>query len=157
MHGSNVRGLLTEAHYDPATKEFVINSGSEYGMKFWIGAAANLANMCVVWAQLWLGDKCHGVHAFVVPIRDKASHRPCHGVTIGDCGPKMGVDSIDNGFIIFKNVRVPRTHLLNKLSDVTEAGEFVTSIKNDDKRFGLQLGALSGGRVIISLNGSIMA
>lgn len=77
-------------------------------MKFWIGGAANLANISTVWAQLYVGDKCHGVHAFVVPIRDKNTHRPIPGITIGDCGPKMGLDAIDNGFIMFRNVRVPK-------------------------------------------------
>lgn len=37
-HGSNVQGLQTTAKYDPKTQEFVIDSGSEDNMKFWIGA-----------------------------------------------------------------------------------------------------------------------
>lgn len=91
-------------------------------MKFWIGAAGNLANMAVVWAQLYIKDKCYGVHAFIVPIRNKDTHLPMTGITIGDCGPKMGLDSIDNGFIMFRNVRIPKKNILNKLSDVTDSG-----------------------------------
>jgi len=61
----------------------------------------------------------------------------------------MGLDTIDNGFFIFKNYRIPKSNLLNRFSQINELGEFVSGIKNDDKRFALQLGALSGGRVYI--------
>ena len=60
-------------------------------MKWWIGATANLANMTVVWAQLYVKDKCHGVHAFLAPIRDKKDHRVLPGVVVGDCGYKNGL------------------------------------------------------------------
>jgi acyl-CoA oxidase len=43
---------------------------------------------------------------------------------LGDCGAKIGLDAIDNGFIIFKNVSIPRENLLNKLSNVTPDGVF---------------------------------
>ena len=69
-------------------------------MKFWIGGAAQTANMAVIWAQLYIGDKCHGVHSYVVPIRDPKTHKLLPGVLIGDCGLKNGCNSIDNGFII---------------------------------------------------------
>lgn len=126
-------------------------------MKFWIGAAANLANISCIWAQLFVDGKNHGVHAFIVPIRELATHTPAAGVTVGDCGPKMGLNSIDNGFIILKNVRIPKNNLLNRFSDVDDNGKFVTKVENPDKRFGLQLGALSGGRVLITLSSTIMS
>ena len=40
LHGSNVRGILTEAHYDHKNKQFIINSPTKEAMKFWIGAAS---------------------------------------------------------------------------------------------------------------------
>lgn len=49
-HGSNVRGILTTATYDPSSKEFVINTPCKEGMKFWIGGAAKTSNSSVVWA-----------------------------------------------------------------------------------------------------------
>lgn len=48
------------------------------------------------------------------------------GILLGDCGKKMGLDGIDNGFIIFNSVRIPRKNMLNKLSSVTKEGQFVT-------------------------------
>lgn len=36
-HGSNVMGIETTAVYDPAAKEFVINTPNDDASKFWIG------------------------------------------------------------------------------------------------------------------------
>lgn len=117
-HGSNVRGVQTEAHYDHSTKSFVLNSPTKSAMKFWIGAAGNVANMSVIWAQLYVQNKCYGVHAFVVPIRDRTTHKLLPGVLVGDCGPKNGCNEIDNGFILLDNVRVPVDSLLDRISQI---------------------------------------
>jgi len=42
------------------------------------------------------------------------------GVNIGDCGPKMGRDGIDNGWIQFDHVRIPREDMLMKWAKVTD-------------------------------------
>ena len=118
-------------------------------MKFWIGAAANLANMSVVFAQLFIGEKCYGVHAYIVPIRDPDTHDPYPGVTLGDCGPKNGLNGIDNGFIMFDKYRIPLDNQLSRISGVNDQGNFFSAIPNEDKRFATQLGTLSGGRVIL--------
>jgi acyl-CoA oxidase len=89
-------------------------------MKFWIGAAANMANMAVIWAQLFIGSKCYGVHAYIVPIRDRKTHKLLPGVLIGDCGPKNGLNAIDNGFMIFDSVRIPFDNQLNRISGINE-------------------------------------
>lgn len=134
-HGSNVRGIQTTAHYDKETEEFVINSPTDLAMKFWIGGAAKSATMCVAFSQLYLEGKCLGPHVFLVPLRDRRSFKPLKGITLGDCGRKMGLDGIDNGFIIFNNVRIPRENLLNRFSNVTKEGKFETTIENPDSRF----------------------
>lgn len=121
-HGSNVKGILTEAHYDHSTREFVINSPSKNAMKFWIGGAAETANMSVVWAQLYINGKSHGVHAYVVPIRDPLTHKLLPGVLVGDCGPKSGLNGIDNGFLLFDKVRIPVGNQLDRISGVDEKG-----------------------------------
>jgi len=146
-HGSNVRGVLTRADFDPKTREFIINTPVDIAMKFWIGAAAHLANMSVVMAQLYIGDKNYGVHGFIVPIRDRKDHTLLPGVLVGDCGLKVGLNAIDNGFLIFKNVRVPYDNLLDKFSSIGPENKFKSSIKSADKRFGISLGSLSGGRI----------
>ena len=72
---------------------------------------------------------------FLVPLRDRRTHDILPGLIIGDCGKKIGQDGIDNGFIIFKEFRVPRENLLNRFSNVTKDGKFETTIENPDKRF----------------------
>ncbi|CDW85064.1 acyl-coenzyme a oxidase [Stylonychia lemnae] len=146
-HGSNVKGIETTATYDNQTREYVINTPHTSSMKFWIGNGSKTATISVIFAQLYINDRCYGPHAFITPLRDPQSFEPLSTVTIGDCGRKLSIDTIDNGFFIFKNHRIPKSNLLNRFSDVNEKGEFISNIKNDDKRFALQLGALSGGRI----------
>ena len=148
-HGSNVKGLQTTATYDRETDEFVLNTPEEKGMKFWIGGAAKVSNVSCTWAQLYIDGECKGVHAFIVPLRDRRRHMPLPGITVGDCGKKLGNDAIDNGFIMFKDVRIPRKNLLNRFSDIVD-GKFVSNYDNDDRRFAVSLGALSGGRISLA-------
>ena len=89
-HGSNARGVLTTAHYDAKTQEFVMNSPNDLAMKFWIGAAKDVADTSVIFAQLYIGEKNYGPHAFVVPLRSKNDHQLLPGVIVGDCGDKNG-------------------------------------------------------------------
>ena len=72
------------------------------------------------------------------------------GVIVGDMGPKLGLNGVDNGFVTFNNVRIPRENLLNKAGDVTPDGKYVTSYKDPNKRFGISLGTLSFGRVSLT-------
>ncbi len=66
------------------------------------------AELAVVFAQLEVGGESHGVHAFVVPIRERSgrSGRVLDGVTIEDDGLKMGLNGVDNGRIRFDGVRI---------------------------------------------------
>ncbi|KAJ8939079.1 hypothetical protein NQ318_008683 [Aromia moschata] len=51
---------------------------------------------------------------------------------------------------MFNNYEIPRHNLLNRLGDVTKDGQYVTPIKDPNKRHGAGLGLLSAGRVIIT-------
>ena len=126
-HGSNVRGLECQAKWDPKTKEFIIHSPYITASKWWNGALGRTANHCIVVAQLLLPDpktgeyKWHGPHQFIMQIRDKKTHKPLPGIVIGDIGPKYGYTSMDNGYMLFNNFRVPHSALLAKYSGVDEA------------------------------------
>jgi acyl-CoA oxidase len=146
-HGSNVQALGTVATYDVATQEFVITTTSEDARKDYIGNAAKHAEVAAVFAQLEVGGKSEGVHAFVVPIRENG--KPCQGVRIEDDGLKMGLNGVDNGRIWFDEVRVPRTALLNRFADVTPAGVYESAIENPNRRFFTMLGTLVQGRVCV--------
>lgn len=146
-HGSNVQALGTVATYDVATQEFVIDTHGEEARKDYIGNAAAHGELAVVFARLEVGGKSEGVHAFVVPIREKG--KACSGVRIEDDGLKMGLNGVDNGRLWFDGVRVPREALLNRFADVSAAGVYESDIENPNKRFFTMLGTLVQGRVCV--------
>ena len=147
-HGSNVQALGTTATYDVETREFVITTPDDASRKDYIGNAAAHARLAVVFAQLAIGGRSEGVHAFVVPIRDGAG-QVLPGVRIADDGPKIGLNGVDNGRIWFDGVRIPRENLLNRYADVTETGVYTSEIDNPDRRFFTMLGTLVQGRVCV--------
>mmetsp|Transcript_17771 Transcript_17771/g.17742 ORF Transcript_17771/g.17742 Transcript_17771/m.17742 type:complete len:641 (-) Transcript_17771:42-1964(-) len=147
-HGSNVASVETTAVYDHSTREFILNSPTATSAKWWIGAIGKTANMSVIFAQLFVDNINKGVHAFVVPIRkNDASHETFPGVVLGDCGKKIGLEGIDNGFILFKNYRIAYDCLLDKFSSINPEGKFKSAIKNKEKRFGIMIAGLVGGRI----------
>ncbi|XP_063700828.1 probable peroxisomal acyl-coenzyme A oxidase 1 [Culicoides brevitarsis] len=124
-HGTFIRGLETTATYDPATKEFVLNSPTLTSLKWWPGGLGHTANYCIVIAQLWSKGKCHGIHPFIVQLRDEETHMPLPGIQIGEIGAKLGFNTVNNGYLGFKNVRIPREQMLMKNAKITEDGEFI--------------------------------
>ncbi|KAJ2602578.1 fatty-acyl coenzyme A oxidase [Coemansia sp. RSA 1721] len=141
-HGSNVAGLETTATLDESTDEFVIHSPTLTATKWWIGGAAHTATHCSVYAQLIVKGKCYGTKTFVVQLRDTSTFQLIPGVNIGDLGKKMGRDQIDNGWIRFTHVRIPRSHMLMKHTKVTRSGEVIEPALAQ-----LAYGALIQGRV----------
>ncbi|XP_039182538.1 peroxisomal acyl-coenzyme A oxidase 2 [Crotalus tigris] len=123
-HGSNLRGLESTATFDVATQEFILNTPSVSSMKWWPGDLGRTATHAVFFAQLYLKGHCYGMHPFIVQIRSLRDHSPGQGITLGDIGPKMGFENIDNGFLILKNVRVPRENMLAKFSQVLPDGQY---------------------------------
>ncbi|RZS34786.1 acyl-coenzyme A oxidase [Herbihabitans rhizosphaerae] len=148
-HGSDVQHLRTTATYDPAAREFVIDTPDDSARKEYIGNAARDGRMAVVFAQLITGGTTYGVHALLVPIRDELGVA-MPGVRIGDCGRKAGLNGVDNGRLWFDHVRVPREALLNRYGDVTEDGGYLSPIEGDSRRFFTMLGTLIRGRVSVA-------
>ncbi|XP_023268555.1 peroxisomal acyl-coenzyme A oxidase 1 isoform X2 [Seriola lalandi dorsalis] len=124
-HGTHLRGLETTATYDPATQEFVLNSPTVSSIKWWPGGLGKTSNHAIVLAQLYTQGNCHGLHAFIVPIRDMNTHEPLPGIVVGDIGPKFGFNEVDNGFLKLENVRIPRENMLMKYAKVEPDGTYV--------------------------------
>ena len=148
-HGSNVRDLRTTADYDRASGEFVITTPDDDGRKDYIGNAALHARMATVFARLRIGPEDHGVHAFLVHIRD-ARGRTAPGVRIEDCGAKAGLNGVDNGRIWFDGVRVGADALLDRFARITPEGEYESPIPSAGRRFFTMLGTLIAGRISIA-------
>ncbi|MEV8505716.1 acyl-CoA dehydrogenase [Actinoplanes sp. NPDC051475] len=147
-HGSDVQQLRTTCTYDPATETFDLHTPHEAARKDYIGNAARDGRVAVVFAQLVTPSGRHGVHAWLVPIRD-ADGKPMPGVTIGDAGPKAGLLGVDNGRLSFDHVTVPREMLLDRYGQVAADGTYTSPIENDTRRFFTMLGTLVRGRVTI--------
>lgn len=126
-HGTFIRGLETTATYDPKTEEFVLNSPTLTAYKWWPGGLGHSANYAVVVAQLYTQDKCHGIHPFIVQLRDEETYKPLPGIKIGEIGCKMGMNCTNNGYLGFENVRIPRTNMLMKNNQVLPDGTYVQS------------------------------
>ncbi len=155
-HGSNVAGLETVAKYDKATDSFIINSTTPGARKDYIGGAAKHAKFATVFTQLEVNGQNEGVHAVIVPIRDKDGNS-LPGVSIGDCGEKKGLNGVDNGRLFFENVSVPRDNLLDKYGGVNADGVYTSPIENKNKRFFTQIGTLITGRVSIGASANSTA
>lgn len=148
-HGSNVRDLRTTADYDPTTGEFVIDTPDDDARKDYIGNAALHARMATVFARLRIGSDDHGVHAFLVHIRD-AHGAVAPGVRIEDCGAKAGLNGVDNGRIWFDGVRVGADALLDRFARITPDGRYESPIPSAGRRFFTMLGTLVSGRISVA-------
>jgi acyl-CoA oxidase len=89
------------------------------------------SNFGILMAQLIIDEKAYGVQAFIVQLRSLENHRHLPGVETGDIGPKIGFDSLDNGYIKFDQYRIPRSHMLMRYSWVTKEGVFEKSPGTD--------------------------
>lgn len=151
-HGSDVFNIQTTATYDNLADEFIINTPSRDAWKDYLGNAALHANWAVVFAQLYTNNnEKQGVHAFLIPIRDKKG-KFLKGIQGKDDGVKGGLNGIDNGRLAFDNVRIPRDNLLDRYGKVDADGNYSSPIANPKRRFFVMLGTLVQGRV--SLDGA---
>ena len=153
-HGSDVQSIRTTATYDASTDELVVHTPDDDAVKDYIGSAARDGRMAVVFAQLYAAPadeqpRRRGVHAVLLPIRN-ADGSPYPGVSIEDCGHKMGLNGVDNGRLAFNNVRVPRDALLDRYGAIDANGVYTSPIENETRRFFTMLGTLVQGRVSVS-------
>lgn len=148
-HGSHVRGIETQATFIPGAGadgngEWEIVTPSLTATKWWIGGLAHTATHCTLYARCITADGVdHGVQVFFVPIRDRSTGITFPGLTVGDCGAKMGRHGIDNGWVQFNKYRIPRRNMLMKHATVCKQGKFQRKLKSTKQ---MAYGALIGGR-----------
>jgi len=59
-----------------------------------------------------------------VQTRDLQTYEPLPGLKMGDIGAKFGYTSKENGYQIYKNVRIPRYNHLKRFAEVDREGNF---------------------------------
>ena len=116
--------LETTATYDQETDEFVINTPSKTATKWWAGDNGKFSNHAILMARLIVGKKDYGPQAFLVPIRDMETWEVLPNIQLGELGQKYGFTGKDNGFMIFKNARIPRFNMFSKWCTLSRDGKF---------------------------------
>ena len=116
-------GLLTTATLDKSKDEFVINTPCIEATKYWPGDLGRFSSHAALFSRLLIDGQDHGVHCFLVQLRDVETWKRMPGVSCGDLGPTLGYNSKDNGWCQFDNVRVPRTNMLMGLTEVSKDGK----------------------------------
>ena len=130
-HGSNVNGLETTATFDLSTDEFVVHTPTIRATKFWPGTLGVNATHAIVFCRLKIKGKDYGVQPFVIQVRSMKDHKALPGVEVGDIGVKIGQNSMDNGYLSFNQVRIPRENLLARFIGVDKEGVF--KVKGDPR------------------------
>lgn len=158
-HGSNLKGLETQAHWNSDVNHFILNSPTETSTKCWIGNALH-ATHAIVFAQLIYKGSSKGIHPFIVQIRDNKSRyfELCSGVKIMDNGPKKGLNGVDNGTIHFSNMYLDRDALLSNFGYINDRLEYTLKDchKKESVRFSELLSTLSGGRGVLASGSNVV-
>ena len=115
----------TVAEFDSESDTFVISSPEGGAQKNWISQGL-VADKTVVVADLRSNGKSFGPHAFLINLRIDGKVVP--GVDHGDMGKKTVGNDLDNAWIAFNGVRVPKSSLLNRYADITSDG-YVQKVK----------------------------
>lgn len=115
----------TTAVWDAAKGDFVLQSPQDGATKNWISQGC-VADKCVAVADLLVNGKSYGPHAFLMDFRRDGKLLP--GITIGDMGRKTVGNDLDNAWIRFEGVRLPKDRLLNKYADVID-GQYVQKVQ----------------------------
>lgn len=124
-------GLETTATLDKNTDEWVIHTPNIKATKFWPGTVGLQATHSVVFARLIVDENDYGVQPFMVQLRSLKDHKPLPGIEVGDVGEKLGYDMMDNAYVSFNQVRIPRTDMLSRFAEVDKEGNF--ELKGDPR------------------------
>jgi len=118
-------GLIvqTKAVYDEGTDCFVLSNVGETdgAYKNWISQGF-VADKAVVLADLSIGGERKGPHAFLMDMRTDG--RLTAGVSTGDMGTKTVGNDLDNAWIAFDGVSLPRSALLSRYAQVSSDGTY---------------------------------
>jgi len=101
----------TVCTWHPDKQQFLLHCPDNGAFKNWISQGL-VADMCVAVADLRVGGKSFGPHAFLMEMRRDG--QVVEGVELGDMGVKTIGNDLDNAWISFQNVWLPKDALLSR-------------------------------------------
>ena len=149
-HGSNVRDMETTARYHDGG--FVLTNTAPGAVKHWV-ASGTSSDTALVFAQLVVGADRHGVHAFLVPLRDEEG-QVLSGVRIESMSRAGGLNGMDYARIWFDDVSIPLQSLLDRHASVDDEGRYICRLKSQGHRLNALLGTLVAGRGLLASGAS---
>jgi acyl-CoA oxidase len=125
-HGSNVRGIETQATFDLDTDEFILASPTVSSSKIWIGGLGAWATHAIVVARLIVNHHDYGNHLFLVQVRDLDTHDVLPGISIYEQRDKVlgTLRGVDNGVMRFYNHRIPRSNMFAGSASLSRDGVY---------------------------------
>ena len=108
----------TTAEWNKDKQCFVLHTPNEGAKKNWISQGFT-ADKAVVIANLTVDGQLVGPHAFLMDLRTD-DRQVVAGVSMDDMGRKTTGNDLDNAWINFDNVEVPKDALLNKYCDIVD-------------------------------------
>jgi len=112
----------TTCTWHPDKQQFLLHSPDKGAFKNWISQGL-CADLCVAVADLKVGGKSLGPHAFLMDIRRDG--QLVEGVEMGDMGVKSIGNDLDNAWISFSNVWLPKDSLLARYGYIDEQNQYV--------------------------------
>ena len=119
--GSDAAGQQTQAVYDEATDEYIINGGKVFTTN------SGFADYCTVFAMTDKSLGTKGISCFVVDLHQE-------GVSVSENIKRMGIRAAQNCEVSYENVRVPASNRIGK----------------EGQGFKIAMKALDGGRIGIA-------
>jgi len=136
--------LQTTIDYDHSTQTFNLNTPNEGARKNWISQGFT-ADKTVVLADLRVGGESKGPHAFVMDFRKDG--KLVDGIVVDDMGKKTVGNDLDNAWIHFDNVTLPKSSMLNRYAEIEEDGEY--TLKSKVRPFDMIGQRLYTGRIAV--------
>ncbi|KAK0407614.1 hypothetical protein QR680_003492 [Steinernema hermaphroditum] len=153
-HGSNTKSFQTEVTYENG--ELVFNTPNMESIKCWSANLATSATHALVFGQLIVNRVCHGLHAFVIQVRNLHTMEPLPGITIGSVGEIVGSwNGVSTGWMEFRNFRTSVNAMLDRNCNISSDGTYTSKFKNPNLQHAAVLGALAFNRIAVIMKGAI--
>lgn len=141
-HGLDARNLETRATLQP-DGSFDLHTPNTAAAKAMPPTTpyCGMPRVAIVFARLMVGENCHGVKPFLVPLSSSENMKP--GITSRILPTRPGTKPLDHSITTFEHVRLSRNALLGSIS------------KSEDERadFLRQIGRVSIGTLSLSIMG----